>query len=474
MLFAGAVTASTNAVIVAEEVADESGLRFDFGADLRVRQEIMHNVPGLPGAPGAMMPKPYREAQNHIRIRPRIWGRLDYEEFGLYARLADEIREHVVKNGTPRKYRLYNFPDEVVLDSLYLEGKGLYDGFIDFRIGRQDLFDGRHSVLGLDHIMLDGVPYVGSRSCYADMIRVTFHTSEKSNLDTFVLYNNGRNQLSYGTCHSRGRPVNAIHPGDSPGMDEWGGGAVWNDSLFEKRLPYQFYVVHKHNEEYTTPLGIHMKDKQITTFGVHVEPQITEYLSLDFEGAKQFGTMGRGKRQAGGYMGYGAIEFHPSLVKDVKTYAWLSAKYLSGDRHHGGEYDNDIGWDPMWARAPCDSELMQYGTLYGLGYWSNILYTRLTLGAEFSPRHRFQMYSGPMWAAERDGHGHTDGGGSSFKGFLTAARYDFPILIAPKNASGLRRFEIFGHVVGELFNPGDYYESHRPSYFIRWEFIVKF
>ena len=459
---AGAAMASTNAI----PVNGESKLRFDAGADLRVRQEIMHNIPTISGG--------RKEALNHIRVRPRVWGRLDYEDFGLYVRLVDEFREHIVKNGVPRKQRAYNFPDEVDLDNLYFEGTGLLDGFIDFRIGRQDLVDGCHSVLGLDHLMLDGAPNVGSRSCYADMARITFHTSEESKLDAFALYDNGRNLFRYGNRNSRGRAMNALNAGDSPGMDEWGGGVVWNDSLFEKRLPYQLYIVHKHNEEYTTGRGVRIKDKQITTFGARIEPQLTEFLSLDFEGAKQFGVMGRGPHQAGGYMGYGAIDFHPSLMKDMKTYARLSAYYLSGDRHHGGAGDNDTAWDPMWARTPCDSELMQYGSLYGVGYWSNMLYTRMTLGMDFTPRHRVQVYSGPMWAAERDGAGHADGSGSSFKGFLTAARYDFPILLAPKNASGIRRFEVFGHIIGELFNPGDYYESNRPSYFLRWEFIVKF
>lgn len=466
---AGAAAASTNEV----PAEAESNLRFNAGADVRVRQEIMHNVPGLPGAPGSMMPRSKKEAQNHFRFRTRVWGRMDYEDFGLYGRVVNEFREHIVKNGASRKNRAYNFPDELALDNLYFEGRGLWDGLVDFRVGRQDLFDGRHSVLGLDHIMLDGAPYVGSRSCYADMLRVTFHTSEESKLDTFALYDNGRNQFRYGTRHSRGRPMNAIHPADSPGMDEWGGGLVWNDSLLEKRLPYQLYAVHKHNESYTSPKGVRVKDKQITALGARVSPQLTDFLSLDIEGAKQFGTQGSG-HQAGGHMGYGAIDLHPSIVNGMKTYAALSAYYLSGDRHRGGKDDNDTAWDPMWARAPCDSELMQYGTLYGLGYWSNMLYTRLTLGVDFTPRHRIQVYSGPMWAAERDGFGQSDGSGSSFKGFLTAARYDFPLLLAPKNASGIRRFEIFGHVIGEIFNPGDYYESTRPSYFIRWEIIFKF
>ena len=129
-----AAGAETNAV--PEVTTESSGLVADAGADLRVRQEIMHNVVGNPGDPGAMMSRAYKKNINHIRFRPRVWGRLDYENFGLYVRLVDEFREHIVKNGVPRKYRAYNFPDEVALDNLYLEGMGLWDDFFDFRIGR--------------------------------------------------------------------------------------------------------------------------------------------------------------------------------------------------------------------------------------------------------------------------------------------------------------------------------------------------
>ena len=470
----GAVAASTNDIPV--EVDDDSGLRFDAGADLRIRQEIMHNVVGNPGDPGAMMPREYRKNINHIRFRPRVWGRLDYENFGLYVRLVDEFREHIVKNGVPRKYRAYNFPDEVALDNLYFEGTGLWDDFFDFRIGRQDLFERGHSVFGLDRTLFDGAPYVGSRSAYADMAKFTFHTTDDSKLDAFAIYDNGRNMYRYGSRHSRGRPMNAIHPGDSPEMDEWGGGLVWHHSLFEKRIPYKLYIIHKHNEDYKAFNGRHVRDKQLTTFGVFLTPELTENISFEFEGAHQFGTSDSGRKQAGGTMGYAAIDFHRDrTLQGLKPYSRLSAYYMSGDKHRTGEDDNDTAWDPLWGRWPQDSELFQYGTLYGLGYWSNLLYTKLELGLDVGPRHRVVAYSGPIFAAVQDHIGHADGSGESmFKGVLSVLRYDFPILLAPKNASGIRRFEIFGHVMGELFNPGDYYDTSRPSYFLRWEINLKF
>ena len=470
-----AAGAQTNAV-PEMTTTESSGLEADAGADLRVRQEIMHNVVGNPGDAGAMMPRAYKKNVNHIRFRPRVWGRLDYENFTLYGRLVDEFREHIVKNGVSRKYRAYNFPDEVALDSLYLEGRELFDGFFDFRIGRQDLFERGHSVFGLDRTLFDGAPYVGSRSAYADMLKLTFHTSDTSKLDAFALYDNGRNMYRYGSRHSRGRPMNAIHPADSPEMDEWGGGLVWHDSLFDKRLPYKLYMIHKHNEDYKAFNGRHVGDKQLTTFGVFLQPELTENISFELEGAHQFGTADSGRKQAGGTMGYVAVDFHKDRSSSgIKPYSRLSAYYLSGDKHRTGADDNDTAWDPLWARWPQDSEMFQYGTMYGIGYWSNLLYTKLELGLNIGPHHRVQAYSGPIFAAVQDHLGHADGSGESmFKGVLSVLRYDFPLLLAPKNAQGADRFEIFGHIMGEMFNPGDYYDSSRPAYFIRWEITLKF
>ena len=51
---------------------------------------------------------------------------------------------------------------------------------------------------------------------------------------------------------------------------------------------------------------------------------------------------------------------------------------------------------------------------------------------------------------------------------MSQVRYDIPIFSAGE------RFEIFGHVLAELFNPGDYYETDRPGWFLRWQVDVKF
>lgn len=465
------------AAAVAGEDASAGALAFDAGGDFRIRQEIMHNIPGLPGAPGSMMPLASKKYLNHVRFRTRVWGKASWDRFTLYARVVNELREHVVKYGIPRKERSYNFPDEVMLDNLYLDAKGLYDGFLDFRLGRQDLYGKGGSAFGLPRLISDGTPFDGSRSCYADMARFTFNFEEKSKLDVFALYNNGRNQLSWGNRNSRSRPLTALHPRSTPERDQWGGGLVWSDSLSGGTFPYKLYAIHKHDEScYAPPGRTRTPEKQITTVGINVLPELNEYVSFEFDVAKQFGTLSDGNAQAGGEMAYAAVEIHESAKRwGMLPYARLSMYYLSGDRNHGKPGDNDTAWDPLWALSPMDSELFQYGTLYGLGYWSNIAYPKVTVGANFGPRHSIQAYTGPLFAAVQDGDGHADGSRHGmFKGALSAVRYDFPLRLAKEGAIGCDRIEIFGHVMAELFNPGDYYDTSRPSYFIRWELLFSF
>ena len=78
-----------------------------------------------------------------------MWGelKLDNENVGnfrLYTRFTDEFRWYA----EPRK-NTCTFPDELILDNLFLEGTDLFDGFFDFTVGRQDIY----KLYGLDHVL---------------------------------------------------------------------------------------------------------------------------------------------------------------------------------------------------------------------------------------------------------------------------------------------------------------------------------
>lgn len=465
--------------------ANATKWKFNAGADFRVRHEMMDNIPGNPGDMYSVSPVKRGGNKNQIRFRPRAWFTVENGPFRIYSRITDEFREYPVENGQRKKDRAYNFPDEVFLDNLYLEGKELeLDSFqnigvdkFDFRIGRQDLFEQGHSIFGLDRIIADGTPLDGSRGFFADMMRAKLYFNEQHSLDLFTLYCNGRNDIRWGNHKSEGRAMNPINMSDSNEMDEWGGGFVYSGILNIEELPFKAYSIFKRSEAYTTssPIARHMSAKEITTIGALFEPQFTDQWSMELEGAKQFGRLLDGNKQAGGFMGHVAINYRPKSLRKYSPVVSWATTYYSGDRDRTEKDSNDTAWDPMWARFTQDSDMLVYGALYGNCYWSNMIYSKLKLTMNFGPHHGFYAYTGPMFVAEQDGLGHADGTGDSmYKGWLSAARYDFPIRLAPKDANGVDRFEIFGHIVAEMFQPGDYFDSSKPAYFIRWQIDFRF
>ena len=77
---AAAEPASEPAVVGADEAAEAAEYGdpmfvFNAGVDLRIRQEIMHNIPQLPGGGVLGSPGVYRgKTKNQMRFRPGIWA----------------------------------------------------------------------------------------------------------------------------------------------------------------------------------------------------------------------------------------------------------------------------------------------------------------------------------------------------------------------------------------------------------------
>ena len=237
MSFAAAVrgAACAASLVVASPAVAE--IEFDAGADLRIRQELMKNIPGLPGG-GVVSQSPRGVFTDHVRFRPRVWGEIsalseDIGEWRVYTRLADEFR------WCPEPYKnAQTFPGEVIIDNLFLEGKGVFDGFLDLRIGRQNLY----GYCGLDHIFVDGTPGDGSRTCYSDMAAFTLHFTEDSKLDLFALYDVDDCDVRWGTERSRHTHLAGLGRGGD--RDDWGYGAIWSSKLSDN-LPYQIFAMEK-------------------------------------------------------------------------------------------------------------------------------------------------------------------------------------------------------------------------------------
>ena len=446
------------------------GVSFNAGIHSRIRETYVGNAPGLPNGGDAVPVSKVRKATTQgFRVDSYPWVRADWKEYAAVLGLGHSFIEYLEGVDLPHHERSYRLPDILYLNNLYLDGKGAMDGFMDFRVGRQNLTESRRSVLGLDRLFLDGTPGDSSVSTYADMARFTFHFDEKEALDLFGLYSNARNAMSLGLRQARHRSLNRLTARDSWDMDQWGAGAIWSETI-GGFFPFKAYAIYKEDRKYRRS-GTPQPGKRIATLGVNAKPKITETISLDLEGAQQMGRRTNG-RVAGGTMAYLDVVYRDdSRWAFASPYGHAGVWYMSGDRHRLGVDDSDTAWDPMWRRVSVPSEIFANGAHPGLRYWTNMTWINALAGLDFGPMHRVEAYSGPIFAPARDQLG---GGNSSFKGVLSRINYFFPIRLAPRGAQGLDRWEVFGSACFELFNPGDYYASSKPAIYIRWLLNFRF
>lgn len=114
-----------NAKEAGTNLINHSDFNFNIGADFRVRQEIMDNIPGNPGSIYSLLPVKRSGNANHVRFRPRIWFELENGPFRLYTRFTDEFREHIVKNGARKKTEATIFPTKSYWTIFISKVKGL-------------------------------------------------------------------------------------------------------------------------------------------------------------------------------------------------------------------------------------------------------------------------------------------------------------------------------------------------------------
>ncbi|MFO7937349.1 MAG: hypothetical protein R6V06_07070 [Kiritimatiellia bacterium] len=433
-----------------KEKGSQQGLKLNGGADVRVRQEIMDNIPNTV--------TPFLGETDYFRFRYRFWGEAEYENFRLYTRLTDEFWHY---NSDSR--RVNSWPNELVLDNLYLDANNLFDGWLDLRAGRQDL------IYGKGRVILDGTPYDGSRTIYMDAIKATinFDAEKKNTLDLLAIYNSNQSELAIGGLDGGEKELNSIVPG-SKYLDEWGGGLYFKSRELDE-FPFELYWLYK-RETKAERGGVTFQGRKFHTFGARLMPQYTETVSGEFEAAVQTGEKDDGKNTSG-YMGYAGLRYDPAVEWKMKPFAKAGVYYLSGDDSRA-DGNGDSGWNPVWARWPQFSELMVLGNWVnnGAGYWTNLIYPHVEGGFNISKTHKLFASIGSMYAADPDDGGGDDG---SHYGYLGTICYDFPILTDVFGRED-KRGNLLGRVQAEVLEPGDYYEGDDTAYFIRWQLIAQF
>ncbi|MDD5707975.1 MAG: alginate export family protein [Kiritimatiellae bacterium] len=448
-VWAVALLAGTS-VLAQEAGGNGQSFKVDGGGDLRLREEAFDDIPIAADPPGVT-----RGGENNaFRIRPRLWGSATYDQFTLFGRLTQEFRHNL----EPDPPSAWDWPDEVIVDQLYLDGKGLMDGLLDVRVGRQDM------IYGAGRVLLEGTPKDGSRTIYFDAAKLSWHLGDKTVVDLLGIYNRPEAGLEIGPLD---RDVTGFDKYNND-MTESGGGVYAKINEIES-VPMEIYYLFKAEscwDSFTNgvaPVAVEKPGRDTHTVGARVMPKLNDQFSLEFEGAAQFGETDD-DNDVEGYMGYAGVSWlAPVKVASASPLLTAGCYYLSGD---DPDTADDEGWNPLWARYPQFSELYVYAfDAEKAGYWSNLLYPSLTASLQFEKLHKIYLSAGMMMANEETGPG-----GGDARGALYVARYDFPLIKGLVGDSDI----VYAHLLAEVLDPGDYYKVDDLAYFLRWEVVYQF
>jgi hypothetical protein len=330
--------------------------------------------------------------------------------------------------------RLWKCPDELVVDNLYVDLKGLCGGMFDARIGRQDL------MYGTGKLVLEGTPNDGSRTLYSDAFKVSYKGIPKNTVDFFGIYNRPTNDLVLG--NEDRALINTV---------EKGGGVYLMNQAFAV-CPFEAYYMFKCEEDFGTS-----PSRDVNTVGFRVMPK-KGAISANLEAAYQFGDWG--EKGLNGAMIDALLSYELSST-GMKPTINAGCYYLSGD--DPTTTDKDEGWNPLWARYPQNSEL--YVFAYAGARWSNLSMPFVGASAELTKNVKIKARVSDLTAPENDGPGP-----GHRRGLLGQVVTEFTL------GKGLlaKNDKLSGHLLADVLKQGDYYTSFDTACFLRWQLMYEF
>jgi len=448
----------------AASVADWAGETLDkccFGGDIRIRQVHFDEIPIIADPPGVT-----RGGENYFfRFRTRLWGQYDPSEtVTVKARLVNEFREFMDPDmDMAPDVSSYDFPDELVVDQLYLEVRNLLSERLDVKIGRQDM------IYGTGKIILEGTPKDGSRTIYMDAAKLTWKGMENTTIDVFGVYNQSENDLSINDFD--GQPDKRDVTGYDGGFNdnEEAGAGIYLKNKCMAKLPLEAYYIFKDESKWTpkpnadgTPKP-DVAGQEIHTVGGRIMPKMEGGLGANLEVAYQTGETDD-NIDVEGMMVDAVVNWTMPVMEDMKPTLGVGYYYLSGD--DPDTTDEYEGWNPLWGRWPQYSELYIYSwDAERAGRWSNLSMPHVDLSCVPFKEGKFTAMAAKLTADENDGPGPGDE-----RGMLYVARLDFTLA---KGVLG-EKDKLFGHLIYEHLDPDDYYNVDENAHFARWELSYAF
>jgi alginate export protein len=364
------------------------------------------------------------------------------EDVDLNTRLTWEFRTW---DDPPRKPQDVDL-DEALFDHFNVVWRNMFGMPLTGKIGRQDV------ILGTGWLVLDGTPLDGSRTIFMDAARFTFDW-EGSNTKLDVIYVDNAAESD--------RWLQPISDENRALTEQDERGAIFyltNKSIENTQL--EAYIMYKNDntlDAVVDNMPPHWTRKaEIFTFGGAISGTPAEHWKYRVEGAIQTGeksditsTYAAGEMQD--LEAYGGVANLEYLFNDeLQNSVHIGGEYASGD--DPSTSDNEQ-FDLLWAEWPRWSELYIYSYTEETMIAESTNLIRLNVGHKFKPHKQWEIKTDyhAMWADETGNawRNRLDfRADDDFRGHLITcwAKYNF-------------NKHVKGHLLGEYFFPGDYYES---------------
>ncbi|HWR34563.1 MAG TPA: alginate export family protein [Clostridia bacterium] len=414
---------------VTQGSAAQSKKLIEYGFEGRFRSEAWNNVDFNSTLP---------DSRNQFRFRTKFWTNVPLgQHVDVFMQLGNEFK----KQATPE---LKFDPDEVFVDSFYVNVKDLFTRGLNLRVGRQNFFRGEGMVL------MDGSPLEGSRGFYYNAINLSY-SWRKSNLELIGIYNPRRDRF-LPRVNNKDKYLNE--------WDEQAIGLYYSDKNHSRSEWESYYFYKKELHDYRAKTNPQFQsDRYLHTTGGRLVQTFGKGFTATGEAALQLGRQHPGV-DVRGWSAYGYVK--KSFVARGTPYVLAGNWAMSGD---DPRTDAVEGWDPLFSRWPRWSDLYIYSQVRekGVSYWTNTAlmqaeagftpHKKVALRATYYHMRAFHPFPGEASVFSKGKH----------RGDLLQARVDFKLNDAVR-----------GHLQYESLLPGNFYSGQTSGHFVRSELVYQF
>jgi hypothetical protein len=394
-----------------------------------------------------------REDRHFQRYRFRLWASVKpIEDISFNARLVWEPRHFCQPSRTltARDARVIDewTMNEAIPDRFNVQWKNFLGLPVTITAGRQDI------IFGNGWLVLDGTPLDGSRTIFFDAIRGTVDLEDwKTTVDLIYICQQADSDQHIGPfCDKDFHNIEQ----DEQGVIVY----VKNKCLPKTQIDGYFIYKADKQDLGSEPGDVGAgrlapwqvgTDADIYTFGARVAGELDENWKYRAECAYQFGNKNGRDLSAFGFNSRLSYFLKDACNNNFR----VSYEYLSGDDPDPGDGGTDTGFDPLWGRWPQWSELLAYTIAlenrpgeqsnlhrFGVG-WSCNPHEKLEVCADYNLIFRDEKVD----SFNREAAYFQNG---CFKGQLLTGLLRYKI--SPR---------ISGHLLAELFFPGDFYNDNR-------------